>query len=171
MEIEDVTKVQLKLVAARATLGCLPLWRLKKVLAFVDAHIDAPLRLSDLASAAGLSRMHFASRFRAATGLRPHDFVLARRIAFAKERMAAGQGALVHVALDAGFQSQAHFCTVFKRLNGVTPTAWQRQVLASHPPQNTGIYPAGPVHQLALPLAGPTHPMRDVPFIPDARAA
>lgn len=105
----------------------LPTWRLKKVQSFVEANIAEPLRLEDLAAASGLSRMHFAAQFRAATGLRPHDYVLARRIEHAKRSITAGQPALVEVALDAGFQSQAHFCTIFKRLTGLTPSAWRRQ--------------------------------------------
>jgi AraC-like DNA-binding protein len=33
---------------------------------------------------------------------------------------------LVQIALDVGFQSQAHFCTTFKRLTGKTPNRWRR---------------------------------------------
>ena len=106
--------------------SCLSQWRLKKVKAFVDANIAEPLRLSDLAAACGLSRMHFAAQFRAATGLRPHDYVLSCRIEHAKQLMAAGESTLVQIALDAGFQSQAHFCTIFKRMAGQTPSAWRR---------------------------------------------
>ena len=107
-------------------LSCLPPWRLKKVRAFVDVNIAEPLRLGDLAAACGLSRMHFAAQFRAATGQRPHDYVLSRRIEHAKQLMAAEDLKLVEIALDAGFQSQAHFCTIFKRLTGDTPSAWRR---------------------------------------------
>ncbi|MFX4574059.1 AraC family transcriptional regulator, partial [Acinetobacter baumannii] len=38
------------------------------------------ISLQDIAAAAGLSRMHFASQFRAATGMRPHDYLLRQRI-------------------------------------------------------------------------------------------
>ena len=114
-------------LAPALPLSCLPAWRLKKVIAFVDANIDEPLRLNDLAAACGLSRMHFAAQFRATTGQRPHDFVLSRRIEHAKQLMTARETTLVEIALDAGFQSQAHFCTIFKRLTGDTPSGWRRQ--------------------------------------------
>ena len=115
-------------LAPRMPISGLPAWRLKKVQTYVDTNIDEPLRLSDLAAVVGLSRMHFAARFRAATGMRPREYVLSRRIARAKELMAVYDGTLVKIALDAGFQSQAHFCTVFKRLSGITPSTWRRQL-------------------------------------------
>ena len=114
-------------LAPALPLSCLPAWRLKKVMAFVDSNIDEPLRLNDLAAACGLSRMHFAAQFRATTGQRPHDFVLSRRIEHAKQLMTARETTLVEIALNAGFQSQAHFCTIFKRLTGNTPSGWRRQ--------------------------------------------
>lgn len=101
-------------------------WRLRRVEAYIDANADAPLRLADLARAAGLSRMHFAAQFRAATGMRPHAYVMARRVLRAKALMTCSDRILVEVALDSGFQSQAHFCSVFKQLTGVTPRTWRR---------------------------------------------
>ena len=105
----------------------LPRWRLKRVREFVEDHIDARLGLAEMASAAGLSRMHFAAQFRAATGLRPHDYLLSRRIERAKEMLSQSETPLVEVALSTGFQSQAHFSTVFKRLTGHTPAQWRRE--------------------------------------------
>lgn len=127
-----------------ATVSPLPGWRLERVLAFVDANLDAPLRLADLAAVAGLSRMYFAGQFRAATGLKPHEFVLDRRIAQSKRSMTDGAATLVEIALDAGFQSQAHFCTIFKRLTGTTPSDWRRKaaVVAANSQTDGGQTPA-----------------------------
>jgi AraC-like DNA-binding protein len=46
----------------------------------MDSHLYEPISLSDLAAAAGLSRNYFAAQFRVATGLRPHEYLLRRRI-------------------------------------------------------------------------------------------
>jgi AraC-like DNA-binding protein len=67
--------------------------------------------------------MHFASQFRAATGLRPHDFVMRRRIERAEELLRDTALPLVEVALSVGFQTQAHFTTVFRALVLETPDA------------------------------------------------
>lgn len=119
-----------RLLPRRLAKTPLPTWRLNRVRNFIEDHIADPLRLEDLAEAAGLSRMHFAAQFRTATGIRPHDYVLQRRIERAKLLIRSRKLSLVEVALDVGFQSQAHFCTIFKKLTGVTPSAWRCDLAA-----------------------------------------
>jgi AraC-like DNA-binding protein len=70
--------------------------------------------------------MHFAAQFRAATGLRPHEFLLRRRIERAQAMILGGDKSLVDVALSVGFQSQSHFTTVFKQLAGKPPRTWRK---------------------------------------------
>jgi AraC-like DNA-binding protein len=96
-------------------------WRLKRVLQYVDDHLAAKITLQELATVAGLSRMHFAAQFRTAIGMRPHEFLLKRRIERAEELLRRAEVSLVDVALTVGFQTQAHFTTVFKRFAGDTP--------------------------------------------------
>lgn len=106
--------------------NALPKWRLRRVQEYITAGIAERITLSDLASVAGLSRMHFAAQFRAATGRSPHDYLLQQRIGCAKAAMAGHDVALAEVALSVGFQTQSHFSTVFKRMTGESPGRWQR---------------------------------------------
>lgn len=106
-------------------------WRLKRVVEYVDTHLARPITLPDLAAAAGLTRMHFAAQFRAAVGMRPRHYVLRRRIDRAQELLRNPELALVEVALRVGFQTQAHFTTVFRRFAGETPHRWRRTVLGA----------------------------------------
>ncbi|MEG3086889.1 AraC family transcriptional regulator [Sphingomonas sp. PB4P5] len=105
----------------------LPKWRLRRVEEFVDSRIDEPLTLSQLAAAAGLSRMHFAAQFRAAIGARPHDYLLRRRVERSISLMSDPKVSLAEVALSSGFQSQSHFSTVFRRFQGTSPAVWRGQ--------------------------------------------
>jgi AraC family transcriptional regulator len=100
-------------------------WRLKRVVEYADNRLPAKIGLSDLASVAGLSRMHFASQFRAATGLRPHEFLLRRRVQRAEALLRNSPMAIADIALTVGFQTQAHFATVFKKIIGCTPRQWR----------------------------------------------
>jgi AraC family transcriptional regulator len=100
-------------------------WRLKRVVEYVDLHLSAKMTLAELAEVAGLSRMHFASQFRAATNLRPHEFVLRRRVLRAQELLQNTTTPIVEIALTVGFQTQAHFTTIFKRFVGSTPNRWR----------------------------------------------
>jgi len=112
--------------ARRGPVGPLPDWRLQRVQALVEARLAEPLTLAEMAAAAGVSRMHFAAQFRVATGMRPHDYLLGRRVLRAMAQMTASDAPLADLALDVGFQSQSHFSTVFKRLTGTTPATWRR---------------------------------------------
>jgi AraC-like DNA-binding protein len=109
-------------------------WRLKRVLQYVDENLAGKITLQHLAAVAGLSRMHFAAQFRAAVGMRPHDFLLKRRIERAQELLRRADVSLVDVALTVGFQTQAHFTTVFKRFAGDTPYQWRSAYLAQFLP-------------------------------------
>lgn len=109
-------------------------WRLKRVVQYVDERLGAKITLEDLAKVAGLSRMHFAAQFRAAMGMRPHEYLLKRRIERAEELLKRAEVSLVEIALTVGFQTQAHFTTVFKRFAGDTPYQWRSAWLAQSMP-------------------------------------
>jgi AraC family transcriptional regulator len=111
--------------SAERQMRSLQKWRLKRVFEYVDNHLSGKITLLDLAEVAGLSRMHFAAQFRAATGFRPHEYLLRRRIQRAEELLRQSTMTLVEIALTVGFQTQAHFTTVFKRFVGDTPYQWR----------------------------------------------
>jgi AraC family transcriptional regulator len=103
----------------------LPPFRLERVARYVREHISGPISLNDMATAAGMSPMHFAALFRRATGQRPHHYLLEQRILHAKDLMTRTRWPLTDIALSAGFSTQAHFSTVFKRFAHTTPKQWR----------------------------------------------
>ncbi|KVH61562.1 AraC family transcriptional regulator [Burkholderia sp. MSMB1072] len=103
----------------------LPSWRMRRVVEYVDTHLADPIGLADMARSAGLTRMHFAAQFRHATGLRPHEYLMRRRIERAQQLLLESRHNVLDVALSSGFRSQAHFTTVFKRFVGATPCCWR----------------------------------------------
>jgi AraC-like DNA-binding protein len=109
----------------------LPNWRLQRVDKHVQAHLSERITLHDMAAAAGLSPMHFAAQFRAATGYRPHHYLLLCRLEKAKQLMADPSRSVLDIALEVGFQTQSHFTTVFKRLAGKTPGQWRSEHLSA----------------------------------------
>jgi AraC-like DNA-binding protein len=118
----------------KVKVNALPKWRFRHVEEYISKHLDCNVALSDLAKVAGLSRMHFAAQFRAATGYRPREYLLRRRVEHAKLMLSNSNMPLVEVALAVGFCTQAHFSTVFKRITGDTPARWRSGSHAAHPP-------------------------------------
>jgi len=108
--------------------GALATWRLNRVTDYVEAALDTPIALRDMATEAGLTRMHFAAQFRASTGLSPHEYLLRRRIARAQKLLLDPDLPIAGIALDVGFQTQAHFTVVFKKIVGETPGRWRKHL-------------------------------------------
>jgi AraC family transcriptional regulator len=101
--------------------GALPRGRLRAVVEYVEEHLDAGPTLEQMAAIARLSVYHFARQFRAASGLPPHQFVIARRVERAKRLLQDGALPLAEVAACAGFSDQSQLSRHFKRHVGVTP--------------------------------------------------
>jgi AraC family transcriptional regulator len=102
--------------------GTLPRGRLRAIVEYVEASLDASPTLEQMAAVAGLSPYHFARQFKTATGLPPHQYVILRRVERAKQHLQTGDGfSLAEVAARVGFSDQSQFCHHFKRLVGVTP--------------------------------------------------
>ncbi len=106
----------------------LQIWRLRRVVNFIDANLAKSITLAEMAKVAGLTRMYFARKFRLATGLRPHEYLLRRRIASAQNLLRSSHSTLAEVALSVGFQAQPHFTTIFKRFVGETPHRWRSSI-------------------------------------------
>lgn len=109
--------------AARITL---PKWRLRLLLDYIDAHLGEALGLDALADIARLSPFHFCRVFKQSTGVTPHRYVIERRIARAREMLAAGGLPIEAVASACGFASQKHFTTSFTKMVGVSPGKFRR---------------------------------------------
>lgn len=92
---------------------------------YLDAHLDTPVELADLAGAVGLSRFHLLRVFRAAVGTTPHTYLTDRRVARAKELL-DGTLPLAEVAASCGFADQSHLNRVFKARVGVSPGQYRR---------------------------------------------
>jgi AraC family transcriptional regulator len=106
----------------RRTDGALPQRKLRAVLEYIEEHLDAGLTLEQMAAAAHLSPYHFARQFKRATGLPPHQYVIARRVERARHLLQGGGDlSLAEVAARAGFSDQSQFSHHFKRHVGVRP--------------------------------------------------
>ena len=75
------------------------------------------------------SPYYFARQFKAATGLAPYQFVIARRMERAQHLLRTnGRLGLAEIAFRSGFANQSHFCFHFKRITGVTSRRSREEV-------------------------------------------
>ncbi|HVI27879.1 AraC family transcriptional regulator [Hansschlegelia sp.] len=92
---------------------------------YIEERCAETIRLSELASLAGLSESYFSHAFKAATGMPPHRWQLQARVRKAKRLIERAEAPLSDIASGLGFSDQAHFTRVFRDLAGCTPTEWR----------------------------------------------
>ena len=102
--------------------------RLRRVKAFIEAHLDEDLDLQALADVAGLSRFHFSRAFQQTTGFSPYLFVTRARIERAKLTLMQTDAPLVEVARAHGYNSRAQFSSAFRKITGIGPQEWRRKI-------------------------------------------
>jgi AraC family transcriptional regulator len=102
--------------------AALPQEKLRTVIQYIREQLDVNLTLEQMAASVHLSAYHFARQFKAATGLPPHQYVIARRVELAQQLLQPKRALpLSEIAARAGFSNQSKFSAHFKRIVGVTP--------------------------------------------------
>jgi AraC-like DNA-binding protein len=104
-----------------------PVRHLLRAKDLADSRYFEPLRVVDLAHAAGLSRGHFSGEFRRAFGESPHAYLLARRLERAAALLRASDRSVAEICAAVGLSSLGSFTTSFKRAYGVPPTVYRRR--------------------------------------------
>jgi len=94
---------------------------------YLREHYADEVRLDHLAAITGLSPWHLARTFARAFGVPPHAYQLQLRVGEARRLLARGQAA-ADVAAATGFTDQSHLIRHFKRLTGMTPGRYRKNV-------------------------------------------
>jgi len=84
-----------------------------------------------LAKVAALSRSTFFERFNREVGVAPMAYLLAWRMALAKDLLRRGAGRMAEIAARVGYSSASTFSVAFARHVGVPPTAYARRHAAA----------------------------------------
>ena len=87
-----------------------------------------PWTVAQLAKAAALSRSAFFERFSRAVGVAPMEYLLAWRMALAKNLLRRKEGSVAEVAERVGYSSQSTFSVAFTRHVGLPPTRYAREL-------------------------------------------
>ena len=97
--------------------------KLRRLIDYIEAHLDADLGLAELAAVAGLSIPHLTALFRRTMGQSLHRYVVERRVLRARDLLLGGERSIAQVALTVGFAHQSHLARWMRRTLGATPGA------------------------------------------------
>lgn len=100
--------------------------RIRRLLDYIEQHLGEELSLEAMAAEIDLSPLYLSRAFRATVGQTPHQYVVSRRVERAKRLLADTNLPIADIALAAGFSSQSHLSSWFRRLVGVSPAVYRR---------------------------------------------
>lgn len=142
--------------------------RFRRVLDYIEGHLDQDLSLETVSSVAAYSKHHFHRQFCALFGLSVHKYLQLARAKRAAYELAFRNTRILDIALTSGYESNEAFTRAFKASVGQTPSEFRSTPEWQH------------WHALQNPLAAvrithmkPEHRFEDVTIVafPETRVA
>lgn len=100
----------------------------RRLIEYIDATLDQPITLGQLADIACLSEYHLARMFRISFGMPPHAWIAALRIDRARNLLKSGALPLQQVADACGYADISHLSHRFRKNVGVSPSQYRQIV-------------------------------------------
>ncbi|WP_377096829.1 helix-turn-helix domain-containing protein [Mucilaginibacter calamicampi] len=99
---------------------------------FVQANLHLPLTVASLAERANQNAEYFSRTFEAHTGTRPLAYITQKRVERAQHMIGASRHSYESIAELTGFKSLSNFSRTFKRVTGLSPSAYKRRINSSY---------------------------------------
>lgn len=125
--------------------------RMLRVLVHIQANLDRPLPLDELASVAAFSPFHFHRVFRGMVGEGVAEHLRRLRLERAAYQLLTTEFPVTRVALEAGYQTHESFSRAFKEMFGKSPSdhrARQRRIWVEGGPGRVAYRPDGQAVEL-----------------------
>ncbi len=100
---------------------------LKKVEAYIDAHLIDTIRNEQLASICNVSVQYLTKMFKKRYGQTPQAYIMNRRLFKSKYLLIKTSLPIEQIAETLGFWNDGHFISRFKEKEGITPAKYRKQ--------------------------------------------
>ncbi|MNK05706.1 Arabinose operon regulatory protein [compost metagenome] len=97
------------------------------VIDYIKSNLNEKISINGLSDKACMSKATFYRLFKRELGISPNDFILAEKIAKAKQLLSNPSAKVAAVSYELGFSDANYFIRTFKKLVGVTPGNYQLQ--------------------------------------------
>jgi len=99
---------------------------LNKVLQYIDQHFRESIDQKELAQRCGMTPFRFSRLFKEVVGIGFMDYILSKRMDFAKELLDNSQMPITSIGYEAGFKDPSYFARAFKQSCGCTPSEYRQ---------------------------------------------
>lgn len=95
-------------------------------LTFIDDHYREEINLETVSNLLGMNPSYFCRVFKRATNSTFTEYLNFVRVLKSEKLLTSNSGSVSDIALDVGFSSVSYFNRIFKRLKGISPTAYKK---------------------------------------------
>lgn len=93
----------------------------------INKNFTSPdISVSSLAQLCGVSEVYFRKIFISCCGISPKEYIIVKRMEYAKELLSSGEFEVSKIAEMCGYPAPCHFSREFKRRFGVSPNNYQK---------------------------------------------
>jgi len=101
---------------------------LARALHYIDQHFCENLDQKELARICGMTPSRFSRLFKDVHGVCYLEYMLGKRMEFAKDRLDNSQMPITTIGYEAGFRDPSYFARAFKQFVGCTPSEYRSNV-------------------------------------------
>lgn len=101
----------------------------KKAIIYIEDHLGEPIRVEDVACAAGYSYYHLTRQFSAVLGESVGSYIKRRRLADGAKKLLYSDKRIIDIAIENGFESSEAFSRAFKTIYKVSPNMYRKNRL------------------------------------------
>lgn len=114
-----------QIAAARASTRAELYRRLHRARDFMEASLEQPLSLVQIAAVANLSPNHLLRSFRALFGQSPRQYLISRRLERARYWLIHSAKPIGEICMEVGFESLGSFSWLFRKRFGLSPSEYR----------------------------------------------
>lgn len=100
---------------------------LNRVLTYINTHLCENLTLDQIADHCHISKFHLCHRFREEINMTIMQYIADQRIISAKIALLETDKSISAVAMENGYANFSHFCSAFRRAEGISPASFRKQ--------------------------------------------
>ena len=130
LRVKSVAGTDAESASRSESRGGLLTWQLIRVVDHIETHLAEKIAVIDLAGLINVSMGQLFRAFKVSIGVTPCDYIARRRVELACTMMRTTGEPLSQVAVACGLCDQPHLCKLFRRIMGMSPSAWRRAMPA-----------------------------------------
>ena len=101
---------------------------IERSLVYINENLSEKITLDELAQVAGMGKTGFSTAFKSITGMTVWEYILNARVELASSYLIEKNDFNVtEISLMCGFNDNAHFAKIFKKIKGSTPSEFKKK--------------------------------------------